>query len=80
LLELAEPGEPDILDDHIEAYVHGPDVLVARASFYGPALVRTGLEIAEDGLIDARIVGNAAAAHDPQTVKQLWHGVARFGA
>jgi hypothetical protein len=122
LLELAEQGEPDILDDHIEAHVHGPlrlaedvaelvldpsfastgiedaaratglpltwhhgfrlttDVLVARASSYGPALVRTGLQIAEDGVIDARIVGDAAAAHDPQTVKQLWHCVARFGA
>jgi hypothetical protein len=122
LLEIAEQGEPDILDDHIEAHVHGPlrlaedvaelvldpsfagtgievaakatglpltwhhgfrlttDVLVARASFYGPALVRTGLQIAEDGVIDARIVGDAAAAHDPQTVKQLWHCVARFGA
>lgn len=48
----------------------------------GPAIVALGERVAEHGLLDARIVGLAAATgdHDPQAIKRLWHCVARYGA
>ncbi|MER5641666.1 DUF3626 domain-containing protein [Kitasatospora sp. NPDC002227] len=123
LIELAEADEQDVLDDYIEAQVHGPVVLerdveaivldpcyrgtaVAEAAaalpfpvewhggfrltvdelrrhpeYRGPEFVELGAEIAERGLIDARIIGDAVRTgrHDPQGLKRVWHCVARFG-
>ncbi|MDG4822494.1 DUF3626 domain-containing protein [Asanoa sp. WMMD1127] len=57
------------------------DELVRHPDYRGPEVVAAGLEVAVDGRLDARIVGAAANAgkHDPQTLKRVWHHVARFG-
>ncbi|OZM72389.1 hypothetical protein CFN78_15500 [Amycolatopsis antarctica] len=119
----ARGGEVDVLDDHIEAHVHGPlrldrdvdalvldpayrgteveaaalalpfpmrwhhgfrlhvDVLAAHAAYRGAEIVRVAREIAEGGLLDARVIGDAVRAgrHDPQDLKRVWHCTARFG-
>ncbi|QCR19924.1 DUF3626 domain-containing protein [Agrococcus sp. SGAir0287] len=51
-------------------------------AYRGPDVVALGERVAQHGLLDARIVGLAAASgeHDPQVVKRLWHCVARWGA
>lgn len=50
--------------------------------FRGPEFVELGKRIAVNGLLDPRIIGAAAAtgAHDPQSLKYVWHYLARFGA
>lgn len=45
----------------------GVDVLALAAS------------LAVDGRLDARRLGEAAADHDPQAIKRVWHLIARFG-
>lgn len=49
--------------------------------YRGPAAAALARALARDGLLDARIIGKAAAkgALDAQLVKQVWHLVARFG-
>src|SRR5215218_3805048 len=41
----------------------------------------TGLRLAVDGNLDARVIGDAARAgpHGEQALKRVWHYVARFG-
>ncbi|WP_431677095.1 DUF3626 domain-containing protein [Kitasatospora sp. KL5] len=58
------------------------DVLRRRPDFRGPEFVALGEEIAEDGLLDARIIGDAerSGRYDPQDLKRVWHYVAHFGA
>ncbi|GAA3650007.1 DUF3626 domain-containing protein [Lentzea roselyniae] len=51
--------------------------LQRNADFRTPESVALGLEIAEDGFVDPRILENADAP--PQVVKHLWHHLARFG-
>lgn len=53
-----------------------------HCDYRGPAAVELGHEVAEEGRLDARIIGDAArtGSFHPQTVKQLWHLVARFGS
>lgn len=51
--------------------------------YRGPEFVELGARLAVDGLLDPRILGEAAAAdhgHDPQALKRVWHCLARFGA
>ncbi|GHB84896.1 hypothetical protein GCM10010347_64770 [Streptomyces cirratus] len=50
--------------------------------YRGQEHVDLGTQIAVDGVLDPRIVGDAARAgrYDPQTVKNVWHYLARFGA
>ncbi|GHI83077.1 hypothetical protein Sxan_04410 [Streptomyces xanthophaeus] len=50
--------------------------------YRGQAYVDLGTQIAVEGVLDPRIVGDAARAglHDPQAVKKVWHYLARFGA
>jgi hypothetical protein len=50
--------------------------------FRGPQFVDLGIEIAVDGLLDPRIIGDAARTgrYDPQALKRVWHYTARFGA
>jgi hypothetical protein len=50
--------------------------------FKTPEAVALAEQVAgADGLLDARLLGEAArtGAHDPQTVKYVWHYIARFG-
>lgn len=123
LIALAESDDVDVLDDYIEAQVHGPlrldgdiealvldpsfrgtdveeaaaelpfpvrwhhgfrlhvDQLAAHADYRGEDVVRAGTEIAEDGWLDARIIGDAVRAGrvDGQTLKRVWHCTARYG-
>lgn len=49
--------------------------------YRGQEYVDLGTRIAVDGVLDPRVIGDAARAgrHDPQAVKKVWHYVARFG-
>jgi hypothetical protein len=56
------------------------DELAEHTSYRGAGVVKAGRAVAVDGWLDARIIGSAVAAgQDPQTLKRLWHTVARFG-
>ncbi|MEU7702947.1 DUF3626 domain-containing protein [Streptomyces sp. NPDC039028] len=50
--------------------------------YRGREYVELGARIAVDGLLDPRIVQDAAGSgrYDPQDVKKVWHCLARFGA
>ena len=56
-------------------------VLAEHSGYRGEDVVRVGKEIAQDGVLDARVIGEAvrAGCHDPQTLKRVWHCTARFG-
>ncbi|WP_406115580.1 DUF3626 domain-containing protein [Streptomyces sp. NBC_01014] len=56
-------------------------VLRRHPEYRGPEYVALGAEIAEDGLLTPRVIGDAVRAgrHDPQDLKKVWHYVARFG-
>lgn len=123
LIALALADEQDVLDDYIEAQVHGPvrpdshvealvldpcyrgtdveaaagrlgcavewhpgfrltvDELRRHPGYRGQEFVDLGAAVAVDGVLDPRIVGDAARSgrFDPQAVKKLWHCLARFG-
>ncbi|WP_328950183.1 DUF3626 domain-containing protein [Streptomyces sp. NBC_00184] len=53
-----------------------------HGDYRGEEFVVLGAEIAEDGVLDARIIGAAARSgrHDLQSLKRVWHCLARFGA
>ena len=124
LLDEVQEGEPDLLDDYVEAQVHGPlhldtdvealvldpcyrgtavealarelpcalewhhgwvlgvDELRRHPDYRGPEVVALGCAIARDDRIDARVVGEAVASgrYDAQSLKRVWHLVARFGS
>ena len=56
--------------------------LLRHSGYRGQEYVDLGAQIAVDGVLDPRIVGDAARAgrHDPQRIKKVWHYLARFGA
>ncbi|MFI5642347.1 DUF3626 domain-containing protein [Streptomyces goshikiensis] len=56
--------------------------LLRHPGYRGREYVELGARIAVDGVLDPRIVGEAARTgdHDPQAVKKVWHCLARFGA
>lgn len=58
------------------------DELARHPDYRGPRFVALGRQIAVDGLLDPRIIGEAAQSgrHDPQDLKRVWHYLARFGA
>lgn len=58
------------------------DELRRHPDFRGPEFVRLGETIARDGVLDPRVLGDAARTghHDEQALKRVWHYVARFGA
>jgi hypothetical protein len=58
------------------------DELRQHPDFRGPEFVELGCEIAVDGFLDPRVIGDAVRTgrYDPQDVKRVWHCVARFGA
>jgi hypothetical protein len=124
LVALADEDEQDLLDDYVEAHVHGPlllarhvEAVVLDPAFRGTAVeaaadrlpvpvewhhgfrlavtelerhveyrgadvVDAGRIIAQDGVLDARVIGEAVVADrfDPQTLKRIWHCTARFGS
>jgi hypothetical protein len=56
--------------------------MAEHPDFRGPEFVELGQRIAVNGRLDPRIIGAAVATgeHDPQSLKYVWHYVARFGA
>ncbi|MFR9756824.1 DUF3626 domain-containing protein [Streptomyces sp. TR06-5] len=50
--------------------------------FRGAEYVELGVRIAEEGMLDPRVLGNAlrTGRYEPQAVKKVWHCLARFGA
>lgn len=124
LASLADADDRDLLDDYIEAHVHGPvhldrdveaivldpcyrgtgiertvaqlpfpiewhqgfrlhvDELARHPDYRGPDIVEAGRSIAEQGWLDARVIGVAvqSAAVDRTTLKRVWHCTARFGS
>jgi hypothetical protein len=123
LVELAEAGNLDALDCHIEAQMHGlirfdcdVEALVLdpsyrgtevefaahrlpcpvewhpgfrlsvaelrrHSSYRGQAYVDLGAEIAVEGLLDPKVIGDAARTgrYGLQDLKKVWHCLARFG-
>ncbi len=123
LIELAQASDHDLLDDYIEAQVHGTvllsedvealvldpcyqgtaieelasslhcpvewhegfrlgvDELCRHPEYRGAEFVALGAALARNGLLDPGIIGDAAAGgtHDDQSLKRVWHYVARFG-
>lgn len=57
------------------------DQLRRYPDFRGQQYVDLGVEIAVDGRIDPKIIGDAARTdrYDPQDLKKVWHCLARFG-
>ncbi|MFG2796488.1 DUF3626 domain-containing protein [Streptomyces pseudovenezuelae] len=53
-----------------------------HADYRGQEYAELGASIAEDGLVDPRIIGDAARTgrHRLQDLKMVWHTLARFGA
>ncbi|WP_328908644.1 DUF3626 domain-containing protein [Streptomyces sp. NBC_00234] len=60
----------------------GIEELRRHPDYRGQEYVDLGTRLAVDGVLDPRIVGNAARAghYDPQALKKVWHYLARFGA
>lgn len=59
-----------------------PEELRRHPDYRGPEYVELGAEIAVDGQLDPRIIGDAARTgrYDPQALKAVWHCLARFGS
>ena len=119
LVALCESAGHDLLDDYVEAHVHGGvsfdedvEALVLDPCFRGTAVEdaasrlgcavewHPGFEVATAGLdedyrgpefvalaqslgpaLTPAVIGDAArtGAHDPQSLKRVWHLLARFG-
>ncbi|MFH9292701.1 DUF3626 domain-containing protein [Streptomyces sp. NPDC017520] len=60
----------------------GVEELRRHPDYRGQEYVDLGTQIAVEGTLDPRIIGDSARAglHDPQAVKKVWHYLARFGA
>ncbi|MFF1686499.1 MULTISPECIES: DUF3626 domain-containing protein [unclassified Streptomyces] len=60
----------------------GVEELRRHPGYRGQEYVDLGARIAVADVLDPRIIGDAARAgcHDPQSVKKVWHYLARFGA
>ncbi|MEY9863955.1 hypothetical protein ABH935_009609 [Catenulispora sp. GAS73] len=56
--------------------------MARHPDYRGPEFVELAREIAPEGLLTPRVIGEAAATgkYDPQALKRVWHYVARFGA
>jgi hypothetical protein len=80
-VERAARGLPCPVEWH-HGFRLATDVLVRHPDYRGEHVVHLGLALAVDGVLDARIVGEAARTgmHDAQALKRVWHCVARFGA
>ncbi len=62
-------------------FLLGIDHLKRHPEYRGQRYVDLGVEIAVDGRLDPKIIGDAARTgrHDPQDLKKVWHCLARFG-
>ena len=60
------------------------DVATLRAhpDYRGPEFVALGESLAEDGVVTPQVIGAASreGRHDEQSLKRVWHYVARFGS
>jgi len=58
------------------------DELRRHPDYRGPEFVELGAEIAVDGWLDPKVIGDAARTgkYDEQALKRVWHYLARFGA
>ncbi|MFE3147255.1 DUF3626 domain-containing protein [Streptomyces sp. NPDC059218] len=59
----------------------GVETLRLHPGYRGQEYVDLGARLAVGGVLDPRIVGDAArdGRHDPQALKKVWHCLARFG-
>jgi hypothetical protein len=60
----------------------GVDELRLRPGYRGQEYVDLGTRIAVGGVLDPRVIGDAARTErfDPQALKKVWHYLARFGS
>ena len=123
LVDLALADNRDLLDDYVEAQVHGSVLLAEdvesvvldpcfrnteiaelaarlpcavewhdglrlavgelrkQPDYRGAHIADLGVSLAQNGFLDARIIGDAARSgdYDAQELKRVWHCVARFG-
>lgn len=58
------------------------DEMRAHEDYRGPEFVRLGERIARNGVLDPAVIGEASRTglHDEQSLKRVWHYVARFGS
>lgn len=58
------------------------DELRRHPDYRGPEFVRLGESIARDGVLTPRLIGDASRTgdHDEQSLKRVWHYMARFGS
>ena len=65
-----------------DGYALEVDTLREHPDYRGREVVELGCQVARDGLLTPRVIGEAARSgrHDRQTLKRVWHYVARFGA
>lgn len=58
------------------------DEMRLRPDYRGPEFVQLGDELARDGFLDPAIIGNASRTgrYDQQSLKRVWHYVARYGS
>jgi hypothetical protein len=77
-LEAARLGCP--VEWH-QGFTLSVDLLVQHPTYRGPEIAELGQALAQDGRLDARILGEASrrGGHDPQALKKVWHCIARFG-
>lgn len=56
--------------------------LLCNLDYRGPEYVRLGVSLAQDGFLDAKVIGEASQTgrYDDQDLKRVWHYVARFGS
>jgi hypothetical protein len=52
-----------------------------HAGYRAPRFAALGISLARDGMLDPAMIGDASRAgrHDEQSLKRVWHYVARFG-
>lgn len=55
------------------------DELRRHPDYRGPRFTALGEEIAVDGWLTPRVLGDQAGRYDPQDLKKVWHLLARFG-
>jgi hypothetical protein len=123
LTSVAQAADCDLLDDYIEAQIHGPlqlakdveaivldpcyqgteierlashlpfpiewhlgfrlsvDVLQSHPQYRGQEYVDLGCALARDGWLTPKLIGDAARTnqYDDQSLKRVWHYLARFG-
>ena len=80
-VEAAAAGLPCELEWH-RGFRLGVDDLRRHPDYRGPRYVALGADIAVDGHLTPRVIGDAARTgrHDDQDLKRVWHYLARFGA